>query len=440
MKLIIGLSGGRDSVALVHFLYTQRVYKPVLAHMNFHLRGEESDRDEAFVRRLAEDRFPEAELAVKGVDTFAYASEHKISLEMAARELRYAWFEELRKTHGADYTAVAHHADDQIETVLLNLARGTGGAGLTGMREKDETRHLIRPFLSKTRAEIEAYMAENHLPYVEDSTNADEAIRRNYIRHTLIPAFEKLNPSFRWSFLRSIGYFSEEQSLLDSLIEERARGRYDEETRSIRLDETDAAESPVVLRRLFAPFGFNDDQVRSLSEAGDRSGLRFELPGNGSRAETFRGRLYLYHRSELPAPFRLEVHPPDDKLLIEKLGTFRISSDPVPKSEGRELRMALDHFSGPVIVRNAEPSDRFTPFGMKHGSKLLFDYLKECGIPQMYRPFCPVLVSEENGVEVLAVLPFEISEKVRIVPNSKKVLYLSFTPYGTPLSRLLGRL
>ena len=435
MKLIIGLSGGRDSVVLVHFLYIQKVYKLVLAHMNFHLRGEESERDETFVRRLAADRFPEAELVVKGVDTFAYASERKISLEMAARELRYEWFEELRQEHGADYIAVAHHADDQIETVLLNLARGTGGTGLTGMRELDEERHLIRPFLSKTRGEIDAYIAENALPYVEDSTNSDEAIRRNYIRHTLIPAFEKLNPSFRKSLQRSIGYFTEEQALLDGLIEERLKGRFDSGTRSIRLDEKDAQESPVVLRRLFAPFGFNDDQIRALAQAGTKSGLKFTIPGSESTAETFRGRLYLYDASDLPGRFSLPVRPDQTEYSIQGLGTVHIQASQSTDVTKSGLRLSADNLPNKLLLRNASPDDRFTPFGMKRGSKLLFDFLRERGIPPTLRYVCPVLVSGETD-EVFAVLPFEVSESVRITPETRRILTLMYTPDNGPKNRL----
>lgn len=435
-KLIVGLSGGRDSVALTHFLYTQGGYDLVLAHMNFHLRGEESERDETFVSRLSRDLFPNAELVVKGVDCEGYAAVHKVSVEMAARDLRYAWFEDLRQKYGATYIAVAHHADDQIETVLMNLARGTGGAGLVGMKERDDGRHLIRPFLSKTRAKIDAYVADFGLPYVEDSTNTDEEIRRNYIRHTLIPTFESLNPSFRKSLLRSIGIFSEEQAYIESVVDEEEKARFDRDTDSIKLGDSDDQMPELIFRRLFARRGFNDEQIRSLRGLGSKSARSFHLPSSEISAQSFRGRLYMYEDPLPLEPYRMPIRQSQTDYDVPHFGGVRIDTgDSIQPVRGR-LRVDAECLRHTLCLRNAKPDDRFSPFGMKRGSKLLFDYLKDRGVPPVYRPFCPVVASEESG-EVVAVLPFEIAETAKVTGDSRETLTLSISRPDSSLARLL---
>ena len=441
--IIIGLSGGRDSVALAHFLYASERYRVILAHMNFHLRGSESDRDEAFVRELAAKRFPRATLEVKGADCTGYANEKKLSIEMAARELRYDWFEELRKAHGAGHIAVAHHADDQIETVLMNLARGTGGKGLTGMDEMDERTGVIRPFLHKTGAEIDAYIEEHGLTYIVDSTNSDETIRRNYIRHTLIPNFEKLNPSFRKSFTRSIEIFRAEQALIKDLIEKEIRERYHAPSRSILLKETDAEMPELLFRNVFAGFGFSENQIKSLKETGNRSGLKYRIPGSRTEAETFRGRLYLYDLPLAPTPYESPISLPPRTVEIPALGVVHLMSGIPYDTAHKTLRLAAKGREESLVVRNALSRDRFRPFGMKSGTKTVYDYLKEKGIPAVYRPLCPLLADKMTG-EVLAVIPFEVSESARLRETSpgEATLFLSLEPLGdtaSPLYHLLTR-
>ena len=184
-RVLVALSGGADSVCLLHML-NDSGYLLTAAHCNFHLRGDESNRDEQFVQNLCENlRIP---LHIKHFETETYAREHGISVEMAARELRYAWFEELCKEAGCEAIAVAHHMNDQAETLLLNLRRGTGFRGLEGMKPKNG--RIIRPLLCLSRKQIETYCAENHYSFVTDSTNADTTIRRNAVRALLSSSSE----------------------------------------------------------------------------------------------------------------------------------------------------------------------------------------------------------------------------------------------------------
>lgn len=187
--VLVAISGGADSVALLDVLL-RAGYTCIAAHCNFHLRGAESDRDEAFVRELcAKLNVP---LDVKHFDTVSYAQAHEVSIEVAARELRYAWFDEIAQAHGCQAIAVAHHQNDQAETILLNLKRGTGLRGLAGMRPVSsnpmapESIKVVRPLLCTTRDYIEHYLRDKrHLTWVNDSTNADIAITRNAVREQL---------------------------------------------------------------------------------------------------------------------------------------------------------------------------------------------------------------------------------------------------------------
>ncbi|MBR2624614.1 MAG: tRNA lysidine(34) synthetase TilS, partial [Paludibacteraceae bacterium] len=189
-RIIVAVSGGADSVMLLRVLVSAG-FDCVAAHCNFHLRGDESDRDQSFVESLC------AELSVPlefvHFQTEEYAAQHKLSIEMAARELRYDWFEQIRVKHGADVIAVAHHADDVVETFLMNIVRGTGIHGLTGI--KPVAGRIVRPLLCLYRSEIEEYMRLNSFAYVTDSTNLQPDYLRNKFRLSVIPLLQSVNPA-----------------------------------------------------------------------------------------------------------------------------------------------------------------------------------------------------------------------------------------------------
>jgi len=191
-KLILGISGGADSVCLMHILLALG-YRFDLAHCNFNLRGKESDEDEVFVQELAKKH--QLKLHVKQFDTEGYAAENKISTQMAARDLRYAWFNHLLLTKNAKYIAIAHHENDDIETFFINLIRGSGLKGLLGISEK--TNSIVRPLMAITRDEIESYLDENKLRYRDDSSNSSVKYLRNKIRHELMPLLAEMNPSIQ---------------------------------------------------------------------------------------------------------------------------------------------------------------------------------------------------------------------------------------------------
>ncbi|MCK4631115.1 MAG: tRNA lysidine(34) synthetase TilS, partial [Bacteroidales bacterium] len=215
-NVLLAVSGGIDSMVLANlFLKTDNTIG--IAHCNFQLRGTESDNDEKFVREFAKNS--NTLFYAKSFDTEKYAEEKKVSIQMAARDLRYEWFEKIRVTEGFDYIALAHNKNDILETVLLNIARGTGLKGMTGIKKKSG--YIIRPLLSATRNEIVQYADDNDLSYREDSSNVKIKYKRNMIRHQIIPEFEELNPDFIDSFSQTINQIEEAYEIFENMVKKK---------------------------------------------------------------------------------------------------------------------------------------------------------------------------------------------------------------------------
>ena len=213
-KVVVTCSGGADSIFLLHIL-NKLGFDCIVAHCNFHLRGEESDRDENFVREFCERE--NLTLLVQHFDTKQFASENKLSIEMAARELRYTWFEKIRTEYNAGAIAVAHHSDDSIETILLNLLRGTGLKGICGIRPKNG--YIVRPLLCVNRKEIEDYLHEQGIEYIVDSTNLENEYTRNKIRNIVMPILREINPQIDSVMLSNAENFSSAESIYKEAIE-----------------------------------------------------------------------------------------------------------------------------------------------------------------------------------------------------------------------------
>lgn len=213
-KVIVTCSGGADSIFLLHIL-NKLGFECVVAHCNFHLRGEESDRDENFVSEFCKNEG--ITLLVEHFDTKQFAAENKLSIEMAARELRYNWFEKVRAEYNAGAIAVAHHSDDSIETILLNLLRGTGLKGICGIRPRNG--FIVRPLLCVNRKEIEEYLAENGIGYITDSTNLENEYTRNKIRNIVMPILREINPQIDSVMLSNAENFAAAETIYKGVIE-----------------------------------------------------------------------------------------------------------------------------------------------------------------------------------------------------------------------------
>lgn len=359
-KIIIALSGGADSVALLHILHTAR-YHCEAAHCNFHLRGKESDRDEQFVRQLCHN------LGIKlhtiDFDTTQYAADKRISIEMAARELRYDWFEEIKNKCGADVIAVAHHQDDSIETMLLNLIRGTGIAGLQGIRPRNGA--IVRPLLCVNRNDIIHYLQSIKQDYVTDSTNLEDEYTRNKIRLHLIPLMQQINPSVKNNLIETGNYLNDVATLYNKVIDE-AKERICT-PQGIRIDALLKETTPeTLLFEILHPKGFNSAQIKDIARSlHGQPGKQFT--GKGWRAIKDRELLLLEPISRddnNTFPFRLI------KEELEYTAEFDI-----PREKNTACFDA-DKLSGRIHCRKWQTGDTFTPFGMK-GKKKVSDYLTD---------------------------------------------------------------
>lgn len=371
-RVLVAVSGGADSVALLCALHALH-YRCGVAHCNFHLRGEESDRDEQFVRTLC-NRL-QLPCRVADFDTRQVAAERGISIEMAARDLRYAFFEELRRREDYEAVAVAHHEDDNAETLLLNLVRGTGLHGLTGMKPKNGT--IVRPLLNLSRTDILNYLESLHQPYINDSSNFVADVKRNVIRLQVMPLLKKLNPSVVPTLSENAERFSEAEELYKVGLQKEIASvsRKPADAEGLDIDTLKLKDSPAsftLLYELLSPYGFRETQLRNMLE-GEESGALFETAD--WKLTRDRGFLRLRPQAaalvEEPLPFDTDMFIGGGRALHASFLTEWESIDKSP------LVACLDADKlGSLTVRNVQNGDRFVPFGMK-GSKLISDYLTD---------------------------------------------------------------
>lgn len=377
VRMVCGLSGGADSVALVLVL-REIGFEVIGLHCNFQLRGEESERDERFVHQFCADR--DVTLLTTRFDTLAEASARGESVEMAARRLRYAWFEEVADEAGVQsVVCVAHHSDDNVETMLLNLIRGAGLHGLTGMQVENDL-GILRPLLTSTRKEIEAYLSERGQAYVVDSTNADVQYRRNKIRHEVLPLLRTLNPSIDRTLMETMRRLREAENAL--------------------LAPADAANPYRETQQLLA-LGFTPTQIEQMRSA-----------ANG--AYTTAGRMMLTkHRGQLlwgEIPAAVAPRP--------------IAFSRVPRGEVKNLRdperAVFDAAAvrGQLVVRSVLEGDRFVPFGMK-GSKLVSDYLTDRHRSRLDK-LAQLCVCDDAGIVWLVGLT--IAQRVAVTAATTEVI------------------
>jgi tRNA(Ile)-lysidine synthase len=359
--VIVALSGGADSVALLRLMIDAR-YRCEAAHCNFHLRGDESNRDERFVAELC-DRLG-VKLHKTDFDTAEYAARQGVSIEMAARELRYNWFEQLRTERGASCIAVAHHKDDSVETILLNLIRGTGIAGLTGIRPKNG--HIVRPLLCASRAEITDYLSHIGQEYVTDSTNLVDEYTRNKIRLNIIPMLQEINPAVKESITSCGNSINEALAVYRNGIEE-GRRRVTVEG-GIDIERLMKEPSPrALLHEMLYPLGFNPRQIGDIFDSlSGQAGRQFRS-ANGWRAIKDRS-LLIVEKEEMT-----KDSLPSASIKIRKVE--RTAEYTIPRSKNIFVADA-DKLNGELTLRHWQRGDWFVPFGMK-GRKLVSDYMTD---------------------------------------------------------------
>ncbi len=414
-KIIVGLSGGPDSMVLIHILI-QLGYECIAAHCNFHLRGEDSNNDEKFVIKWCEKN--SILLETDSFDTIIYAAENKISIEMAARDLRYKWFEKLRVKHKADTIAIAHHRDDSIETILINLIRGTGIKGLTGIPVKNN--HIVRPLLSISRNDIMEYLSNNQVPYVTDLTNEEDIYTRNTLRLKVLPLLEEINPSVRNSILTTSANLQEVEKIYDNyIINTLPSVVNDIQINITQLKKTYSPQS--LLFEILSPLGFTSSVIVDISNNLDSIPGKIYL-SNKYRLIKDREHLiiselkpdelssseFLIHSdcfiTDHPFTMTVKTIPNDSHFKIEKRST--------------KLHVDFDKLTFPLILRKWKHGDWFIPFGMS-GKKKLSDFFTDNRFNLLDKEETCVITS---GEDIVWIVNHRVDNRFRITNDTKMIL------------------
>jgi tRNA(Ile)-lysidine synthase len=423
-KIIVACSGGCDSVVLSVLLHKLN-YKIVLAHCNFQLRGDEANGDEHFVKSLAEQL--NIDFHVVHFDTEKYASENKLSIQQAARNLRYDWFEKLRLEIGFDKIATAHHLNDSIETTFINLIRGTGIAGLTGISSKNG--NIVRPLLFADRKEIEEYATQNNISFRTDSSNLNDDYTRNKIRHQIIPLLKEMNPSFEKTMQKNIERFTTTENIFTASVQKKiskALVQNNNEWRiNLKLIHHHFAYS-ALLFELLKPFGFNASQVDDIVEAKElKSGAEYF-------SEKYR---MVLHQHFLVIT---ENKPIDNSVIFiqqyqekaelqNELLKIKVSDRQGELKFDDNKNMAMMDFKNitfPLVLRRWKQGDYFYPLGMNKKKKKLSDFFTQQKLSKVDKEKVWLLCS---GDYILWVIGMRQDERFKVTEQTKQIIKFEIT-------------
>ena len=424
-KVILALSGGIDSMVLADLLLKAKV-EFVAAHCNFHLRGDESDGDDWFVRKFAENRG--IQCFVKHFETEKYAAKYGISIEMAARDLRYAWFEQLRQQLGYDKIAVAHHADDQAETFFINLLRGAGLNGLKGMKPQNGV--IIRPLLWASREQIRKYAVENHIVWREDHTNVESVYLRNRIRNQLLPVFDELQPKARQGLYKSLEHLSAENELYRALLGEKLAliVQHRDEVQSLPYSALTPSNTSYfsiqhsafqLLFEWLRDYGFNTDQCHFIYDAlGTGIGNQYCSPTHC--VVIGRDDLQLSEIKE-KTDDEIQIQLGEEEILSPihlRFSKLEKTADFIIDKSSDVAQLDFDKLTFPLTLRHWRHGDRFCPLGMK-GSKLLSDFFVDQKFTEYQKQNLWLLVSADG--DILWVVGCRIDDRYKIGEKTRAV-------------------
>jgi len=418
--IIVGVSGGADSMVLIHLLL-KLGYTCIIAHCNFNLRTEESDADEIFVRKFAQSM--KVQFYSINFETTKYAAAQHISIEMAARDLRYAWFYELLQKHKAQAIAVAHHADDSIETLLMNLVRGTGLRGLTGIAPRNEK--VVRPLLCCTRSEIENYIFKQNLEHITDSSNATLNYQRNKFRNVVIPLLEEINPSVRQTLYQSMerfgGTLAIYQQALDSIEKEIVH--YQGETILLDIEKLkNQVHLPTIMYEFLHKFGFGNVVIQQITEQLDgASGKLFYSETH--RLIKDRNQLIINKMdSKIDTNYWISI---SDSEIIKpfdlKISKFTIPVNFQPSKDKNCIHLDASKLVFPLHIRHWNEGDSFIPFGMK-GNKKISDFFIDNKFSILEKEQTWLLISDND---IVWIVGHRIDNRFRVTNETKEVVQLS---------------
>lgn len=438
-KFLLAVSGGIDSVVLTDLVYKSG-FDFIIAHCNFQLRGDESERDEAFVRSL-ETKYGKPVL-VKQFETEQYAAENKLSIQEAARDLRYAWFEEIVNSqwsmvnrdasliHHSPLTIhlfTAHNANDNIETMLMHFFRGTGIHGLTGIPEQDKARKLIRPLLFAKREEIMAYAKENNLPWMEDSSNASDKYTRNFFRLQLIPAIKEAYPNIENNLLHNLDRFREAELLYKQSIDLHKQKQIEQKGNEWHipvLKLKKAVPLNTVLWEIISKFGFTAVQLNEIKKLFDAD--------NGSYVNSTTHRIIKNRGWLIIAPLQTEnaaniLIEVNDKTISFENGVlhfeiFQNAGFKLSSSNG-VATLNADEIKFPLLLRKWKQGDYFYPLGMQKKKKLSKFFIDQ----KLSKTEKEKVWVIESDKKILWVIGYRIDDRFKITGGTKQVLQVEFT-------------
>lgn len=419
--VIVALSGGADSVTLLDVL--QKLdYQCIAAHCNFHLRGDESVRDEIFVQNLCKAK--NIPLFVQHFETEKFAKENKISIEMAARQLRYRWFEELLLENNAQAIAVAHHQDDNIETFFLNIFRGTGLKGLGGIRAKNK--NIVRPLLNVNRADIENYIKVNNLNYITDSSNFDNKYKRNKIRNEILPLLQTLNPSIENTTLDEINVFKGIYNIYENVIENIKNEILISENNIVKIhinNLLEQNEKETILFEIIKDYGFNFSQAQQIVETLNAvSGKLFYSKTH----QLVKDRKFLIIKEN-----KLNFNNKECQINLDcseifnpihlKIKKYSKTNEFIIKKDKHTIQIDYNKITFPLKLRRWNKGDEFYPFGMKKRQKLSDFFINnKLNIFEKNDTF--VLTSEEN---IAWIVGLRADNRYKIDENTHEILEIT---------------
>jgi tRNA(Ile)-lysidine synthase len=412
-KLLLAVSGGLDSMVLLH-LFQELHYDIAIAHCNFQLRGVESFGDQKFIQDYAEtNAIP---IFVTQFDTEAFAKDYKLSTQVAARELRYNWFYELLETENYDYILTAHHADDNLETFLINLTRGTGLEGLTGIPEQNDK--IVRPLLFSSRLEIDNYAKEHAIEWREDSSNASDKYVRNKIRHHLIPVLKELNPNFMTSFLKTESYL--QQSL--AMVEDAAVMVYQQVASEVE------DQIHFDLNQLLKLPNYQSYLYQWLKEFGFTAWNDiYDLVDSQSGKQVFAADFRLLKDRDSLILFPIDHSKIQEEFLVNKnqtevkipLNITLCKVDDISQGSNRTIFVDADQLVFPLVLRKWKTGDFFMPFGMNGKSKKVSKLFKDEKLSLLEKENIWILCSND---QIVWVIGMRADDRFRTADTTKNIL------------------
>ena len=419
-KLLIAFSGGVDSVVLCDLL-TKAGYHFDLAHCNFQLRGTEANDDTSFCETYA--KLIHAKCHTIYFNTKNYAVENKLSIQMAARELRYKWFKDLISEHGYTYLLTAHHANDNAETLFVNLTRGTGIKGLQGIPEKQN--NTVRPLLFATKEMIKNYADKHNIQFREDSSNQEVKYKRNFIRHQIIPELKKLNPILEETLNTSIHYFKQSSQIVTQFCKSKFKDICEENNERLKINISLLLSEPQKETLLFEwlhPKGFKANQIEQLTTSlSTKNNIGKFFESSTHQLAVDRTFLIIKKKTNEINTTEFKINSISDTTHLPiKLVLEEIKQTSFTNNKNELFISVTDHFF-PLTLRKWKTGDKFQPFGM-NGFKKLSDYFKDQKLSKFDKEAVWIL---ESNQQIICIVGYRMDNRFKVTNESNQILKLT---------------